>query len=140
MGRCYNKIEVAQPIEKVWEVISDFHDLSWAPGVITSVAKVGDKAATEVGAGRVLNDAFHETLQSIDAAKYSFTYSIDDGPGPVARDAVSDYIGAVQLSASEGGTLVEWSSSFQSENEQDVAEFCNPIYQALLGALKQSLS
>jgi len=140
MGNCYNKLETNASISKVWETICDFHDLSWAPGVATSVESIGDKKGNEVGAMRVLNEAFHETLIELNPSSYTFSYSIDDGPGPVAREAVKNYIGIVQLSEIENGTLVEWSSTFESENENDVSEFCNPIYQALLSALGETLS
>jgi carbon monoxide dehydrogenase subunit G len=140
MGKCYNKTQISAPITVVWSTISDFHDLSWAPGVITSVTKVGDKSSSENGCKRVLNNAFHETLRVLDPANYTFSYSIDDGPGPVASDAVSNYIGVVQLSENEGGCLVEWSSSFDSANDNEVTGLCDPIYQALLGALKETLS
>tara|TARA_R110000868_G_scaffold124777_1_gene329620 strand:- start:21 stop:440 length:420 start_codon:yes stop_codon:yes gene_type:complete len=137
---CYNKIEINALPSKVWETIADFHNGSWAPGVITSLDAVGDKKGNEIGAKRILNGAFHETLTKVDADKLTFTYSINDGPGPVSKDAVSNYVGVVKLSASENGTLVEWSSSFDSANENEVVEFCDPIYQALLSALKQTLS
>jgi len=140
MGRCYNKIEIGAPIDKVWDTISNFHDLSWAPNVIASVAIVGDKNGSEVGAKRVLNDAFHETLTVLDPPNYTFSYSIDDGPGPVASDVVRDYVGTVTLTASDNGCFVEWSSIFQSENENEVADFCNPIYMALLNSIKENLS
>lgn len=140
MGSCYNKIEIDAPVAHVWKTINDFHDMSWATGVITDVKKVGDKSGGEIGAQRVLNDAFHETLKSIDDASHTFTYSIDDGPEPVSRSSVNNYVGVVALSPVENGTLVEWSSSFDSTHEKDVAEFCSPIYSALLAALKQTLS
>lgn len=140
MGKCYNKIEIETPINKVWDTISDFHDISWAPDVVTSVTKVGDKTGDEVGAGRVLNGVFHETLTELDPGNFTFSYSIDDGPGPVASDAVSDYIGTVKLTATESGCIAEWSSVFQSQNENEVADFCNPIYMALLNSLKATLS
>jgi hypothetical protein len=50
MGSCYNKTEISSPITTVWNTIKDFHDLSWAPGVITSVTKVGNKNGNEIGA------------------------------------------------------------------------------------------
>jgi len=140
MGNCYNKVEIKAPINKVWETIRDFHDMSWAPSVITSVIKVGDKHGNEVGAKRVLNDAFHETLTKIDESNFSFSYSIDDGPGPVSKSAVQNYIGVVKLKEIEGGTLVEWSSSYASSNDNEVADFCNPIYAGLLSELNCSLS
>lgn len=140
MGKCYNNIDIAAPIATVWQTMANFHDMSWAEGVITSLVKVGQVSGTELGAKRMLNDAIHETLISLDAKAYTFSYSIDDGPGPIAKSAVSDYLGVVKLSASSIGTLVEWSSSFTSANEREVTEFCDPIYTALLGALKKSLS
>ena len=140
MGKCYKKIEISVPVATVWQTISNFHDMSWAEGVITSLVKVGQASGTELGAKRILNEAIHETLVSLDAKAYTFSYAIDDGPGPIAKSAVSNYLGVVKLSESSTGTLVEWSSSFNSDNESEVTEFCDPIYMALLGALKKSLS
>jgi len=140
MGTCYNKIEIKSPVKTVWNTISDFHDMSWAPQVITSVTKVGDKRGDEVGARRVLNELFHETLMSLDADAFAFSYSIDDGPGPVSSSAVDRYIGVVKLTESENGTVVEWSSTYESDNENEVADFCNPIYGALLAGLNDTLT
>lgn len=140
MGKCYNKIEINAPIATVWQKIANFHDMSWADGVITSLVKVGQASGTELGAKRLLNDAIHETLVSLDVNNYTFSYSIDDGPGPIAKSTVTNYLGVVKLSQSINGTLVEWRASFTSANESEVAEFCDPIYLALLGALKGSLA
>jgi len=140
MGTCYNKIEIKSPVKTVWNTISDFHDMSWAPQVITSVTKVGDKRGDEVGARRVLNELFHETLMSLDASAFTFSYSIDDGPGPVSSSVVDSYIGVVRLTKAENGTVVEWSSTFESDNENEVADFCNPIYGALLAGLNDTLT
>ena len=139
MGSCYNKIEINSSVENVWRKMCDFHDLSWAPNVVTSVTKQGDTQGTKVGAKRVLNDAFHETLTEIDGNNHSFKYSIDDGPGPVAKSAVNNYVGSVKLTPLGEGTQVEWSSSFESEQDTEVSEFCNPIYSALLGDLKKTM-
>ena len=140
MGNCLNKAELKSPINEVWETVKDFHDMSCAPEVITSLEVVGDKKGNEVGAKRCLNEAFHETLIKIDNDNYTFSYSIDDGPGPVAEDAVKNYIGVVTLSETPNGTSMEWNSSFDSANENDVVEFCNPIYRALMSALSETLS
>ena len=140
MGKCYQKIEIEAPVGKVWDTISNFHDLSWAPEVVSSVDKIGEKSGHAVGAGRILNGVFHETLTVLDPANHTFSYSIDDGPGPVASDAVSDYVGTVKLTPTGSGCIVEWSSAYQSNNENEVADFCNPIYMALLNSLKSTLS
>ena len=142
MGNCYNSTVVNVPREKVWETIKDFHDLSWAEAVITKVDVIGDKGGLEIGAKRFLNDAFHETLVSVNADEFTFSYSIDDGPEPLSKDSVSNYLGVVRLYpvTDSNGTFVEWTSSFESGDDQAVSDFCNPIYSALLGALKSFLS
>jgi len=53
---------------------------------------------------------------------------------------VDSYIGVVRLTESENGTVVEWSSTFESENENEVADFCNPIYGALLAGLNDTFT
>ena len=140
MGHCYNKIEIASTIDAVWNTINNFHDMSWAEGVIDSVEKEGEKTGYQVGAKRILNHSFHETLTTVNPSSYYFTYSIDDGPGPVSKSSVNDYVGEVKLTPTDTGTLVEWSSRYQSSKDQDVADFCNPIYAALLAALNDRLS
>lgn len=65
----------------------------------TDVKRVGDTPGTQVGARRVLNDAFHETLHQLDDAARRLRYSIDDGPGPVAAGNVSGYFGEVRVMA-----------------------------------------
>lgn len=142
MGKCYNSTVIDAPIEKVWDTIKNFHELPWGTAVVTSTEKVGDKKSHEVGAQRILNDAFHETLLSIDNDAFTFTYRIDDGPGPVAKDCVQNYFGVVKLSpiTDSGSTFIEWSSNFDSDNSNDVSEFCNPIYAGLLASLKAYLA
>ena len=137
MGQCYNSIVIQASVEDVWNKIKSFHDLSWAPKVITSVEVIGDRGAAEVGARRKLNNAFEETLTVFDEQGRTFSYSIDDGPGPVAAGAVKNYIGKVTVSpvTATGESFVTWASTYESENEDAVSEFCNPIYQALLGDL-----
>ncbi len=139
MGDCYNKIEIDSPILNVWNTINNFHDLTWAVDVPVNVSKVGDKKGTEIGAKRVLNGVIHETLINFDPDNYTFSYCIDHEQGPVSN-FVSNYIVVVKLTSIEGGTLVEWRSSFESENDNDIAGFFNPVYSTLLSALKKTLS
>ena len=123
----------------IWKKLDNFHDMSWASKVLTSCEKAGETDGHEEGARRVLNGAFHETLTKVDPGYYRLEYSIDDGPSPVSKEEVSNYTGVIQLSpAPDGeGTLVEWSSSWNSKSE-DAVEFCHGIYVALLNDLKNS--
>lgn len=142
MGKCYNSAVINAPCDKVWKTIRNFHDLTWAPGVIAKVAAVGDLKGDQIGAKRVLNDAFHETLLSLDDHERTLSYSIDDGPGPVSKNAVRNYIGRVRVSpiTENNAAFIEWQSTYDSAEAAAVGEFCNPIYQALLKALKQHFS
>ena len=132
-------VVINAPIDTIWTKFDDFHDMSWAPNVITNVEKVGDTDGNQIGAKRILNGAFHETLQEVDAANHTIKYSIDDGPSPVSKDEVSNYIGTIKLSEADEGTLVEWSSNWDS-NAEDAVEFCHGIYIALLGDLKAAFN
>ncbi len=130
---CYNSIIVDAPVEKVWEAFANFHDMSKFSNVITSCEVVGETPGNQVGAKRILNGVFHETMLTIDADSHKVTYSIDDGPEAVSKDKVTGYIGEVKLSpvTADGRTFVEWSSRWETSGG-GVAEFCTPIYQALL--------
>ena len=134
---CYNTCVVPATADEVWAALRDFHNLAWGEPVVSSVEAIGDHGPTTPGARRVLNGAFHETLLSVDDENRTLTYSIDDGPEAVSKDSVQGYVGkvrAVPVTDSDE-TFVEWSSSW-TDSKGGVAEFCNPIYMALLERLK----
>ncbi len=139
---CNNSTVVNAPADKVWTALRNFHDMSAFPNVIEKADVVGDTSGTEIGAQRVLNSAFHETLKSLDDENRVLTYSIDDGPAATSKDNVSGYIGKLQVFAvtDEDKSFVLWTSSWESSGSEDVAAFCNPIYQALLSDLKQTFA
>lgn len=139
MGKCYNSVVVNAPVGEVWAAVRDFHRFDWAGGVIESVEQVGEISGTSIGARRLLNGVFHETLLTLSDLNYLMEYSIDDGPGPVAKDAVSNYVGRLQLYPVTGddSTFVEWSSTYDALDSAAVGDFCNPIYRALLSKLQE---
>ena len=141
MGKTYQSIVINAPVEKVWEKLSDFHDMSWASGVIEKCGPVGKLNGNQIGTKRLLNDAFHETLLEVSQVDRTIKYSIDDGPSPVSKNDVKEYIGAIRLSpiTEDNTTFVEWSSSWHG-NDAAASDFCHNIYVALLGALKKSFS
>ncbi len=134
---CNNSVTVGAPVNQVWEVLRNFHDMSWCPDVITQLEVVGDSGGTETGAKRILNGAFHETLRTLDDEERTFSYSIDDGPEAVSKDNVQGYIGKVRVFpvTDDDSTFVLWTSRWDSSGG-GVQEFCDPMYRALLGALK----
>jgi len=138
MGTCYNSTVVNAPIDKVWETVRDFHNMAWAQGMNLKVDAVGPLKGNQVGAKRIINDVFHETLVEISDRHHSLTYQITDGPGPVAKNAIKNYYGKMELHAvtDENKTFVLWTSSYDSPESGAVGELCNPIYGAALKGLK----
>lgn len=140
MGQTNQSITMNLPAENVWMKLRNFHDLSWAPNVITKCTPIGDKPGDQIGAKRILDDAFHETLIELDDNSRCIRYTIDDGPSPISSGEVQSYVGVVRVIDEEDGTTrVEWTSSWQSGSDQTVYDFCHPIYIALLDDMKASL-
>jgi len=134
---CYHSCTVNATAGDVWATLRDFHELGWARDVLETCEPIGDAGPHEVGAQRLLNGTFKERLLELDDEQKTLRYSIDDAPGtPVA--SATDYVGRVQVRpiTSDGKAFVEWSSSW-SGSEGGVAEFCSPIYQALLAELQE---
>ncbi len=139
MGQTFQSIVIHAPVDRVWLAIRNFHKLGWAPNVITGVEAIGDIPGDQVGAIRVLNGVFRETLVEWHDERRTFSYRIDDGPSPVSKDEVKHYVGRVSVQpAPDGETLVEWSSSWE-QHDEPVYEFCHGIYVALLADMKKSL-
>lgn len=140
MGNTYQSIVINAPREKVWDTVKNFHDTSWAPKVIKKLDAIGDKAGNEIGAQRLLNGVFAETLQELNEDAFTFKYSIDEGPAPVSSNDLKNYIGRVALTSAtlSDATLVEWSSSWEEGKTDETVEFCHGIYVALLNSLKET--
>jgi hypothetical protein len=139
MGTTHQSIDINAPADLVWAAMRNFHDMSWSKNVISECKPVGDVPGDQVGAQRLLNEAFAETLRELDDEQKTFSYTIDEGPSPISSKDVTNFVGRVRVKPSgEGqGTSVEWSSSWEGTDE--AYDFCNPIYMALLDDLKASM-
>jgi hypothetical protein len=139
MGQTYQSIVINDSKSNVWEKIRNFHDMSWAPNVVTKLDIIGDLKGDQIGSKRLLNGLFHETLLELNDELKTFAYKIDDGPSPICKDDVKNYIGRITLTDSDSDkTLVEWSSEWEN-NDEEAYEFCHQIYLALLDDMKNSL-
>ena len=140
MGQTKQSITIKAPVDAVWQAARNFHDMSWAPNVVTELKAVGDIPGDRVGSVRVLNGAFHETLREFDEGQHTFSYTVDEGPSPISPEEVSNFVGRVKMKpASDGdGTFVEWTSAWE-KNDEKAYEFCHGIYLALLDDMKKSL-
>lgn len=141
MPRTYQSIVVNAPADLVWAKLRNFHELSFAPQVVTKLERVGDKAGDQIGAQRILNGAIHETLLALDEKNKELRYSIDDGPSPISKGEVERYVGSVRVRpvTEDGASFVEWWSQWDATGDAAVA-FCHPIYVSLLRALRDSFA
>ena len=139
MGCCRNSTIVKAPIAKVWSTVRDFHEFTWGKGVIETCERDGELAGDQVGAKRVLNGTFQETLLELSDLDHRIRYVITDAPGtPVSKEIVRDFVGTIEVRpvTSDDWSFVEWISRFDSEQDELVEDFCNPIYQGLLKGLQ----
>ncbi|WP_240141445.1 SRPBCC family protein [Nitrosomonas sp. HPC101] len=131
--KVYNSIVVDAPIDVVWNRIKDFHDFSWAPTLVKKTENVGTKDGTTVGAKRLLNGQFLDTMIAYNPADHRINYSIDSGPSPISNKEISNYVGDLHLLpiTSEGKTYVEWTGSWVSDSSEAIP-YMNSIYVSLL--------
>ncbi len=137
MGKCVNSAVVNAPVDEVWQVLRNFHDLSWTQA-IESLEPVGDARSDQVGAKRLLNGAIHETLIAINDLDHTFQYQITDGPSPISEDDLKFYYGTVSVLpvTDQNASFVMWETRFESKNDSVTQEFCDPFYIAFLTHLK----
>ena len=83
MGRCHHSIVVKASVGQARNVIKDFHDFSWFPNVIKKTEPLGHTCGAEIGARRILNDTFPESLIEFNEGEYLFRYLIDEARGPL---------------------------------------------------------
>lgn len=132
---------IKAPVDGVWRAIRDFHDMSWARGVVDICTPVGDLRFDQLGARRILNDSFHETLLALDDVERTIKYRLEDGPSPVSPAEVQSFIAVVRVHpvTDTGHAFVEWSASWEARDDAAV-EFAGGIYAALLAALQKTLA
>ncbi|GAW86130.1 mxaD protein [Bathymodiolus platifrons methanotrophic gill symbiont] len=77
-GKMTATVDIEAPAAEIWDVIKNFDDMSWHPGIKSTDGTGGN----EKGATRVLTLAgggtITEFLKKYDAKKMSFTYKITD--------------------------------------------------------------
>ena len=105
------KITINAPPEEVWNVVKNFHDMSWHPAIKDTTGEGGN----EPGAKRALilgpDVEIHEVLEKYIEADKKFFYRITDVDVKVLP--VRNYSSWIMVRAAEGGgTEVEWKGTF----------------------------
>ena len=139
MSTCYNTTVINAPMDTVWEILSDFHDMTWALGVVDKCQKVGKTAGDQVGAQLVLNDELHQTLQMMNPGAFMMSYSLDDGPDAVSKDNVHGYVSTIRLKPITDGerTFLEWEAHWKN-SQGGVGAQMDPFYKDMIQALKRN--
>ena len=128
------KQDLAVPAQMVWTTIGGFNALpDWHPAVEKSDLQKGDSGTVRtlhlVGGGSIV-----EKLEKIDDKERLYTYSILEGPLPVAN-----YTATIRVRDTGMGCQVEWSSEFEPSgaSENDAAAAIRGVYEAGFENLKK---
>lgn len=114
--------------------------MKWAQSIIETCEAVGPKGGTEVGAKRVLNGIYFQTLLDFNEREHRIRYTFDEGSFPVSTCEVKNYVGQLKLTPVTIGneTIAEWSSIWEASFGA-CDDFCNLVYVLLLSSLSNSV-
>jgi mxaD protein len=122
-GKMTATIDIEASAEEVWDIVKDFDDMSWHPGIVNTESEGGNKK----GATRVLTLAgggtITEYLKKYDAKKMSYTYKITDmsvvktiqhagQDEDVPVLAVDNYQGKITVKKKGNSAVVEWVATY----------------------------
>jgi hypothetical protein len=142
------KQQISADPQKVWELVKNFHDMSWHP----AVAKTEGDGGNAPGAIRTLTlvngGEIHEKLEKYDDTKHSFFYRIKSVDVKVLP--VTNYSSWFSIKPGEhGGSLVTWKGAFYRGypnndpppelNDQAAKDAVKGVYESGLANLKQLL-
>lgn len=116
-------ITINAPAQKVWEIIKNYNDLSWLPGVFNATGEGENKK----GAIRVLTlkdgGTITEELKKYDEAKMSYAYKITDmsvaktithagAEEKVPVLPVDNYSASIEVEAKGDTSVVNWTAGY----------------------------
>jgi hypothetical protein len=138
MARVSVKESLGFPAQKVWELVSDFGNVSWIQGLGKSEVQ-----GRGPGMVRILHagdgPAIHERLESLDAARRTLTYTIPENiPFPV-----SDYRATMTVrEAGPGASELEWSCELTPKGIPDAqaVAMMEGMYKTMIGWLREALA
>jgi carbon monoxide dehydrogenase subunit G len=117
------EIQINAAPEKVWDIIKDFHNMSWHPGIDSVTGEGGNKK----GATRVLSlsdgGTITEELKKYDEKAMEYQYKITDMSTlksiqhsgeqvEVPVLPVTNYAATIAVEAKDGGSLVTWKAAY----------------------------
>ncbi|MDN5870210.1 MAG: SRPBCC family protein [Nitrococcus sp.] len=134
----FNSVVVEAPVNRVWGAMRNFHDMSWAADEV-ECEPVGAYAGNQIGAKRIINGTFYETLIGLDDQARIMRWRIDLGSDSAVKDNVQEIIGEIRVYpiTEDNTTFVLWATS-QEPSTGGVAEAGDDAYQAMLAELQRA--
>jgi hypothetical protein len=138
MGRVSVKERLGFPAQQVWDLISDFGNVSWFQGLAKAeVQGRGPGMVRLMYAGD--NPPIRERLESLDAKRRTLTYTIPENiPFPV-----SDYRATMTVrETGPGASELEWSCELEPKGipEAQAVAMLEGMYRTMIGWLREALA
>jgi len=127
------RLSLTAGAEEVWDFVGDFGDLGWHPAA--KATDLEDRDGIVHRAITLPDDAvLVERLEDMDDSGKSYSYSIVEGPLPVA-----DYRSTLLVTPLDDGCEVLWRSDFNAAGVGDSSakEVVAGIYEAGFAALSE---
>ena len=123
------------PSAKLWDVVSDFGNVSWIPGMTdVRVDGSGPGMTRYLPAGV---EEVHERLESIDEESRTLVYTIPENiPFPAA-----DYRATMRVEDAGRGSRLTWSCSVQADgtSEAELRGTIEGLYGMMIGWIRDYL-
>ena len=137
MPKCHveEQVELAASPAAVWQMIGDFADLDWIPGIADATMTVEGKGVGALRRLELEDGMVVERLESYqDGSAYS--YSVTEGPLPLAN-----YLAELRVESVGSGSRVSWASDFDPKDVPAVEaeDFVKELYTTGLAAVKAQL-
>ena len=139
-------VEINAPAAKVWQVIGNFHDMSWLPGVEKTTGTGGNTPNVAKRELTLKNGAkIEESLYKYDAQEMSYSYYIDKVDVKVLP--VTNYSSTLVVEPEGAKSKVEWRGAFfrgdplfdppPALNDAAATKAVTTLYRSGLDALKK---
>ena len=135
MGETRVKQNVDVPADELWSLLADFGDMSWLPdgGANVRTEGSGPGMARLIAAG---DQTIREQLESIDPDTRTLVYTIPENvPFPV-----TDYRSTIRVTGNDDGAELEWSCTFEAEDEAQAAALIEGMYSTMVGWVRDHLT
>ncbi len=141
-------VEINAPAAKVWQVIGNFQDMSWLPGVVKTMGAGGNKPEVAKRELTLKSGAtVEELLYKYDAEAMSYSYAIDKVDVKVLP--VSNYSSTLIVLPEGNKSKVEWRGAFfradplfnppPALNDDAAFKAVTGLYRSGLDALKKKV-